>query len=87
MRYPTVHVGGTPPQRLLEDYTEAVNRLTAALAALEWAAPNARDYPQCGQWSHAVTEHNRRIADVARILLDVRKLAEHVADQPKARTP
>jgi hypothetical protein len=81
MMVPTVHLGGTSHDRLLETACEAVNALLAGLEAMERAAPNPRDYyPQgSGAFDAAAREHAERVARVRAVVNEMQQLASAIA--------
>jgi len=82
MKLPTLHLNGTSRERLADDYGTARTALRNALAAIEDAAPNARDYyPQGnGAFTQAQAEHASRVARLASVLSELGELQLHVAD-------
>jgi hypothetical protein len=72
---------------LLEQYCNAARALHAALAALQDASPNARDYyVQAGDaFSAASREHAERVRKIRGMLSEVAQLVEAVDDQRAAR--
>lgn len=82
MRVPTIHSNGTSRDELLDQQVNAGNGLRAAIAALEDAAPNARDYYFQGAdaFTEAQREHAARIERVSAVLAEVTELAEAIAD-------
>jgi len=81
MKLPTLHLTGTSRSTLAEGYEVACNALRDALAAVQDAAPNTRDYyPQGeGAYTQAQTEHGTRIARLTSVLFELQQIQEHVA--------
>lgn len=77
---PTVHLNGTPRERLAEGYEAAYRAVTAAIAALYACAPNGRDYYVQGPaaFGRADDEHRARIAALAQVRDDLLALYEAV---------
>lgn len=81
MMHPTVHLNGTPRERLLEGYMAALEALRAAETALQATGPNGRDYYPSGTEAIKVAqaEHVARLASLERIIADIQTLAETLA--------
>jgi predicted phage tail protein len=80
MQKPALHINGTPREHLLESYTDAVNALTDAIAALSRSCPHMRDYMAPGTYhTDAVAEHRHRMQQLQGVLAELRELQEHVA--------
>ncbi|MEE8397008.1 MAG: hypothetical protein V3S29_13200 [bacterium] len=80
---PMVHIGGTPKSLLLHHYNDARASLRDALAALNHASPNGRDWvgrPEA-DFQSAHRAHAERCDTVRRFLAELDALAEAVADQ------
>lgn len=84
MMTPSVHLNGTPRDRLLEQLETAGSALRRAIGCLHDAAPNARDYYTQGDHAYtaAAREHNARIARVHDVLAEIQAIYEHTADAP-----
>jgi len=82
MQYPLIHLNGTSPERLLDDYCRAANAVRAAIEAVQLAAPNLRDYyplePAC--WNTAIGEHQSRMDRLRSVLAELEQLAEYACD-------
>jgi len=78
MMTPTIHLNGTPKERLLEQIENAYGKLGEAIKALANAAPNGRDYYPQGSDAiyRAQDEHSARMKK----LLEVRKELEDLAN-------
>ena len=85
MEKPTVHLNGTPAECLLDQYKQARHLVQEAKAALEDAAPNARDYyvqPDGDRaYARASLEHRDRTDRLWRIEQDLAELMLHVDRQ------
>ena len=79
---PTVHLGGTSRQDLLDQFMEAGHALSLALSKMQDAYPNGRDYYPQGPdaWSLAMQEHVSRVARVQGVVTEYGRLCEAVAD-------
>jgi hypothetical protein len=79
MQKPTIHLNGTSRDSLFDSYCNAASALRNALAALEDAAPNARDYyPQGeGAFIAAAREHEDRTASLRYVLAQIDALVDH----------
>ncbi len=84
MVYPTIHVGGTHPDRLIEGYMLALAALAEAERAVDDTAPNARDYAQnLDAFSQAGREHVARLRALRAVVDELRWLVEDVLRQRK----
>ena len=77
---PSVHLNGTPRQRLLDAYCEAGEAVRKAMEAVHEAGPNGRDYYLQGDGviNLAGEEHRARIEALSKVLADMQELALHV---------
>lgn len=86
---PTIHLNGTPSERLLDGYTAARDAITAALSAVRETAPHMRDYYVQpggeGLWNKAVEEHRDRLSRLEVISGEFVTLAEAVLAQGVSR--
>ena len=82
---PTIHLNGSCPSHLLEEYTAALSAVVSAREALAKCSPNARDYYPQGDAAGrlALSEHMARLSALDAVADDLRKLARHVARGPK----
>lgn len=82
MKTPTVHLNGTPRDRLVEQYSDAANALREALSRMGEACPNARDYYTQGPdaFQEAVKEHGARVERVAVTLREIEQILETVVE-------
>jgi len=77
---PILHVGGTGVDRLLADYTNAVNSIRGALRDLP--EPCERDYTRSPySFECAMVDHRRRVAALQGMLDDFQAVLESIADQ------
>jgi hypothetical protein len=75
---PTVHLNGTSRKELLEQLTEALERLRRAEGALMAAAPNGRDYYTQGNMKivEASAQHSLRMKALKVIYAELEEIAE-----------
>ena len=80
MIHPTIHRNGTDKKDLVEQWNDAYKALHDALAALQYARPNGRDYYPQGPEAiqTAETEHCLRIMKIRSVMEDIDKLRAHV---------
>lgn len=82
---PTVHLGGTSKQALLDGYIAAGDRVREAIEAVQQTAPNGRDWfpPLIGvnTFRAAQREHEVRLGILDAVLHDLEALAQHVSEQ------
>ncbi len=87
MLIPTVHLNGTPGERLRDQYMDAVEAVRKAVDAVCDAGPNARDYyvqgPDAGL--AAQREHEARIKALKTVRDELASIAEGIQDQLDAR--
>lgn len=87
MTFPTIHLNGTSATDLLEDYTKASVALSRAIAAVEHAGPNARDYhingPQAFQDSRM--QHESRLRRLLDVRGEIEAILENIVDQQEER--
>lgn len=78
MKAPSIHLNGTPRERLVEQYAEASGAVRVAVRTLEAASPNARDYyvQGDGAFAEAVAGHRSMLERLA----SVRQELEAVLD-------
>jgi len=83
---PTVHLGGTARQSLLDQFMEAGHALSLALSKMQDACPNGRDYYLRGlpAFEAAVQEHESRVARVQSVMAEYGALCESVADAERS---
>lgn len=83
MRTPTIHLNGTPPDRLLEQFTDAYRAVGDAMRALDEAAPNGRDYYPQGldAAQESTSEHRRRAEKLRSVHAELEELVTSVQDQ------
>ena len=86
MQKPTLHLGGTAAETLLEGYTEAQEAIREAIRKLERTAPHPRDYPanlestESHRFAHAQAEHIHRVQALCRVREDLYWLGLHAAE-------
>ena len=87
MMVPTIHLNGSPGERLLDEVREAGNAIDRAIHALADAAPNARDYyPQgADAYQAADAEHRSRLHRLVSVRDELAALSEVIADAMAAR--
>lgn len=85
---PLVHLNGSSPERLAEGYDHAARALSAAIEALEDAAPNARDYYPKGEsaFAEARREHSARVASLRAVRSEIWKIHMDITEQVDARS-
>lgn len=76
MIIPTIHLNGTSRDTLLEQVTDAYSAVKAAIAAVQQAAPNGRDYYPQG--NDAIGTAMREHADRIRKLTEVANELEEI---------
>ena len=78
MTTPTIHLNGTSPERLAEQYSEARVAVLRAIEALHAASPHGRDYyPTPGAYQRAAAEHAARCAALNAVAQDLSHLEAH----------
>ncbi len=84
---PTIHMNGTSAAELAERYEAAAVAVAAALDALTFAAPNARDYYPQGPtaFAEARREHEERILKVRAVRDEIGALYEHALEHLTAQ--
>jgi hypothetical protein len=80
---PTIHINGTDRASLVEQYDDAYSAITEAIAALNRAAPNGRDYyvRGPGAYSAAQLDHTARLAKLEEVRKELEAIREAIADQ------
>lgn len=80
MTLPTIHLNGTPKDRLIEDLCEASQALDLAYEAMKRTGPNGRDYyPQGpGALESAIDEHSDRLRRLDAVKREVDELIEAI---------
>lgn len=83
---PLIHLGGTSPVTLMEDYSTARTALVDALALLQHTFHD-RDYYLLGQAVHreARGQHIERCAAIGSVIASLRAMEEHALDEHDAR--
>lgn len=79
---PTVHLNGTPRERLLEQATAAMQALREAVTALQGMSPNGRDYYPQGSavFEEAMREQREREMVLVTMHDEISAWCERVAD-------
>jgi len=82
MILPTIHLGGTKKDALVEQLCEVSSKLREALKAFDEASPNARDYHPQGPnvVYHAQREMSALSGQVRWVLEEIEKRAEAISD-------
>ena len=81
MTPPTIHLNGTSPERLAEQYGTAKIAVLRAIEALSATAPHGRDYyPVPGALVQAQREHLNRLARLEAIQRELSALETHCYD-------
>jgi hypothetical protein len=83
---PLIHLGGTAPITLMEDYSAARLALEEALRLLS-VSYHDRDYYLLGQTIHreARSQHIARCAAIGSVMVALRAMEEHACDEHDAR--
>lgn len=81
MMVPTIHLNGTPHERLMEQVSAAREALRATVEALSEMTPNGRDYyPQGeGAFDKAAREHAARIQKISAVDAELAELQWAIA--------
>jgi hypothetical protein len=84
---PTIHLNGSSPDCLFDDYEKAATALYKALDALNKTAPNGRDYYVSGPsaLAKAAAEHIDRCRRVRSVITEFQIILEHLANARDAR--
>ena len=84
---PTVHLGGTSAQNLIDPLLTATKALRAAMRALDATEPNSRDYyPQgADAFQQAVREQDARGRKLIEVSDELYEIIEAVQEQADAR--
>ena len=77
MTTPTIHLNGTPRERLIDALCDAGGAVSAAIGAVRYTAPNGRDYYPQGPEAigTATAEHLVRLAKLQTVLDELQALA------------
>ena len=81
---PLIHLGGSPRDRLLDGYIDAIDALRTAEEKIRACYPNGRDYPPDGTGrgiGPAQKQHEDRLTRLAEVRQELEQIAEAVADQ------
>jgi hypothetical protein len=87
MTLPTVHLNGTSGPDLLEQITKAREGVEAAIARLQDAAPNGRDYYPQGPDAYpaARAEHDARLQRLTTVERELQDIELHLFDAVELR--
>lgn len=87
MQFPRIHMNGTPAERLLEQYSEAIFAINDALAALGRIDVNGRDYYPMGDAAitAATKEHRARYEALMTVWKELSAIAENIDEQSAKR--
>jgi hypothetical protein len=82
MTVPTIHNNGTCREELVKQQLDAVNALEEAIAAVQRAMPNGRDYyPQGdGAIRRAMEEHYDRLARLLSLQSEYQTMGEKILE-------
>ena len=77
MTTPTIHLNGTPRERLIETLCDAGAAVNAAIEAVQQTAPIGRDYYPQGNaaLTHATGEHVKRLVKLKEVYQELEELA------------
>jgi hypothetical protein len=81
---PIIHLNGTPKSRLLEDLSDAYDKLNDLYAAMKKCTPNQRDYyihADQEAFSKASKEHEDRLRLLDRIQEEIDDLSWNISTQ------
>lgn len=80
---PTIHLNGTSPDRLMEDYGEVIQAHRKALELLCSASPNGRDYYPQGPDAigQALREHDERVLRLHQTIGELERIRESIANR------
>lgn len=87
MQFPRIHMNGTPAERLLEQYSEAIFALNDAIGALRKIDVNGRDYYPMGDAAitTATKEHRARYEALMTVWKELTAIAENIDSQTSQR--
>lgn len=69
MTFPTLHMGGTPREIMLQDYCRAHEAVYAAIRALDDVEFHQRDYPNPEHWEAAVKQRDDARKHLVKVLV------------------
>lgn len=83
---PIIHINGTSPARLLEDYCAARMAVGNALGYLTYSVEfHQRDYYLAeGSWDRAVEQHQERLNKLKQINDELTDIIDHVSNFTRA---
>lgn len=84
---PTIHLNGSSPERLRDDYSTARNAVRAALRAVESIDFNGRDYYPQGPNAFRLAQlaHESRCNNLLAVARELEEIELHIQDQIDAR--
>lgn len=82
---PVVNVGGTARRDLVEQHIAVVTHLTAAIEAMQQAAPHGRDFPVESTYTLARTQFAERHEALATLIRDYTRLAVAIGNQERRK--
>ena len=84
---PSIHLNGSSPDVLLEDYRTAAMAVASAIDALGRVMPHGRDYYVQGEGAlaHAIKEHRARIKKLENVRDELTAIARHVRNEQARR--
>ena len=84
---PTIHLNGSCPATLRDDYINAGQAVRQAMESLRATSPHGRDYYPQGAtaFGNAAEEHRQRYLRLKSVLEELEELAEHCADEAAGR--
>lgn len=87
LKVPTIHLNGSPADRLRDEYEQAMAAVGKAIDAVNMSAPNARDYYVQGDGAYqaARAEHDERVKRLRAVWDELYAVLINVQDQIDAR--
>lgn len=84
---PFIHVGGTDPEMLIEQYEKALRAIKEAIKFVALSAPHDRDYPVYDHETRTLVhkEHRARLDALNLLAEDYRVLLLHAVDEKTRR--
>lgn len=85
MQFPRIHLNGSAPSNLADQYITAHNAVDDAIRALEAIDCNARDYYPIGPDAFIVArkEHVARVAALAQVKADMEAIVLNIQEQDR----
>lgn len=82
---PTIHLGGTDKDELIDQLTNAFGLVSAAIRGVQESAPHARDYWVHTQgyidWHQAVAQFRERIAKLTEVRDEIEDLIRDIQEK------